>query len=235
VLGSFGRRRIALPPGGFTRLGGRLGRGALLVIAVELAAFLAYAFADGPALLRDHVALTPGRVWHEPWQLLSSLLLHVDARDAIGSLLGVWIFGGPLERLWGPFGLCRFLFGTGLLANLAMALCGGPATVGGIAPSAVALVVAFGFVFAEPYVHLYGLLPLRGKHLCWIVLGATALSSLTGALGVHTVGLAAGGVAGAFHVNGLSRPSGLLARLSRWRARRRLRLVPGRRPPRYWN
>lgn len=237
MFGRFGRRRIIVSPGGFTRLGGRLVGAVLWTVVVEAAAFLAYAFADGPAVLRDHVALTPARAWQEPWQLLTSLLLHVDARDTIGSLVGVWIFGTPLQRLWGPRRLLWFLFGTGLCANLIMALCGTSAPVGGLAPSAVALVVAFGFLFAAPYVNLYGLLPLRGKHLAWFALGMTGLASLTGGPGAHTVGLAAGGLAGAMYVTDLWRPSRLLEKLRNWRARRRFHSLPGGkgRDPRFWN
>jgi membrane associated rhomboid family serine protease len=218
-----------------TTLGGRLGRGALAVVLVEIAAFLVYAFADGPAVLRDHVALTPARAWSEPWQLVTSLLLHVDARDLIGSLVGVWIFGAPLERLWGPRRLIWFLVGTGAFAAVVMALVGTGGPVGGLAPSAVALVVVFGFLFAEPYVFLYGVLPLKGKHLCIFALVTTGLSSLTGGPGVHTVGLMAGAVAGVLHATGLWRPSRAVARISAWRARRRLRLVRDDRSSRMWN
>jgi len=237
VLGPFGRRRLIISPGGTTTLGGRLAGVTLWIVALEIATFLVYAFADGPALLRDHVALTPARAWDEPWQLLTSLLLHVDTRDWIGSLVGVWVFGTPVERAWGSRRLVWFLVGTGVFANLVMALLGTSAPVGGLAPSAVALVVAFGFLFADPYVYLYGLLPLRGKHLAWFALGLTGLASLTGGAGTHTVGLVAGGVGGALFVTGLWRPAHFFQRIRNWRARRRLRSLPGGkgRDPRYWN
>lgn len=217
-------------------VGGPLRGGVLAVIAVELGIFLVYAFADGPAALRDHVALTPSLAFREPWQLVTSLLLHLDARDLIGSLVGVWIFGSPLERLWDRRGLIRFLAGTGLFANLAMALWGGSLPVGGLAPSAVALVVAFGLLFGESHVVLYGLLSLKGKHLAYFALGLTALASLTGGAGVNTVGLAAGGIAGVLQVTGLWRPSRWTARIAGWRARRRLRVLDGGRgSSRRWN
>lgn len=236
MFGRFGRRRIVVSPGGLTRLGGRLGRGAFAVVAVEIAVFLVYAFADGPKGMRDHVALTPSRALREPWQLLTSLLLHVDPRELIGSLVAVWIFGAPIERLWGPRRLIWFLVGTGVFAGAVMALIGGERPLGGLAPSAVALVVAFGWLFAEPYVFLYGALPLRGKHFAIFALGTTALASLTGGPGVHTVGLLAGGVAGALHTTGGWRPSRLISRVTAWRARRRLRVLRGGRgSSRMWN
>ena len=43
--------------------------------------------------------LGSGRFW--PWQLLSYSFLHGDVMHLFFNMLGLWVFGADLERLWG--------------------------------------------------------------------------------------------------------------------------------------
>jgi membrane associated rhomboid family serine protease len=56
-----------------------------------------------------------------PWQLLSYGFLHGDLTHLIFNMLGLWMFGSELERLWGRHRYWQFLLAS-LLSAAAMQL-----------------------------------------------------------------------------------------------------------------
>jgi membrane associated rhomboid family serine protease len=56
-----------------------------------------------------------------PWQLVSYGFLHGDLTHLIFNMLGLWMFGAELERLWGRHRYWQFLLAS-LLAAAAMQL-----------------------------------------------------------------------------------------------------------------
>jgi membrane associated rhomboid family serine protease len=54
-----------------------------------------------------------------PWQLVTYAFLHGDVLHLFFNMLGLWMFGAELERLWGPKRLLSFL----LASVLAAAVC----------------------------------------------------------------------------------------------------------------
>ena len=44
--------------------------------------------------------LASGLFW--PWQVLTYAFLHGDTFHLFFNMLGLWMFGSELERLWGP-------------------------------------------------------------------------------------------------------------------------------------
>ena len=115
-----------------------------------------------------------------PWQLVSYSFLHGGAGHLFFNMFALWMFGGDLERLWGPRRFAIVYFASvlaGALAQLAIGqLSGGPAVpVVGASGGVFGLLLAFAMVFPERrvmllippipmparvFVTLYGLLEL---------------------------------------------------------------------------
>ena len=85
-------------------------RNVMIVCAV---AFLLSLFAP----LTRWLALWPlGSGLFMPWQLLSYTLLHGDLAHLLFNMLGLWMFGSELERLWGVRRYLQFMAGAGVAA-----------------------------------------------------------------------------------------------------------------------
>ena len=115
-----------------------------------------------------------------PWQLVSYSFLHGGVGHLFFNMFALWMFGGDLERLWGPRRFAIVYFAsvlTGALAQIAVGLLsGGPAApVVGASGGVFGLLLAFAMVFPERrvmllippipmparvFVTLYGLLEL---------------------------------------------------------------------------
>ena len=51
-----------------------------------------------------------------PWQLLSYAFLHGSFMHLLFNMLGLWMFGGELERVWGPKRYTQILVASTLTA-----------------------------------------------------------------------------------------------------------------------
>jgi membrane associated rhomboid family serine protease len=211
-----------------------------LVFVLEL---LVGRMQGGLGLLLDDLALSfdglfeRGRVW----QPLTYMFLHdpMGISHILWNMLMLWMFGSPLEGFWGARRFLRFYLTTGLLAAVAILLVAGvfPGQRGvptlGASGALYALLVAFGFNFPNNLIYLFGLFPIKGKHLVMLFVGLGILQALT--LGESNVSLAAhfgGMLAGLLLVTGAWRPSRLwhylklgLLRLRYRRLKRKLRVV----------
>jgi membrane associated rhomboid family serine protease len=115
-------------------------RNVMIVCAV---AFLLSLFAP----LTRWLALWPlGSGLFMPWQLLSYTLLHGDLAHLLFNMLGLWMFGSELERLWGVRRYLQFMAGAGVAAAVAQLLV--TALMGSAAPTVGASGVLFGLLMA---------------------------------------------------------------------------------------
>jgi membrane associated rhomboid family serine protease len=176
------------------------------------------------------------------WQPLTYMFLHdpMGITHILWNMLMLWMFGSPLEGFWGARRLLRFYLLTGFLAAVAILLVAAvfpsqrPAPTLGASGALYAMLVAFGFNFPDVVIYLFGLFPIKGKHLVLLFIGLGLLQALT--LGASNVSLAAHGggmLAGLLLVTGAWRPGRLLSylrlgwvRFRYWRLKRRLRVVP---------
>jgi membrane associated rhomboid family serine protease len=81
-----------------------------------------------------------------PWQLLSYTLLHGDLAHLLFNMLGLWMFGSELERLWGVRRYLQFMAGAGVAAAVAQLLV--TALMGSVTPTVGASGVLFGLLMA---------------------------------------------------------------------------------------
>ena len=185
--------------------------------AVFLLELIIGRFEGGLDFLLDELALSfdrflfGGRIW----QPLTYMFLHdpMGISHILWNMLILWMFGSPLERFWGARRFVRFYLVTGLFAAatilLGALLAPSQRSVPtmGASGALYALLVAFGFNYPNTYVYLFGLFPIKGKHLVMLFVGLGLLQSVT--LGASNVSLAAhfgGMLAGFLLVTGAWRP-----------------------------
>ncbi|RLB53707.1 MAG: hypothetical protein DRI34_13050 [Deltaproteobacteria bacterium] len=212
------------PPGDFGRFGlvpGLTPAVKWLLIAngvVYLLELIVGRSAGGLDFLYSHLAISYERFFSgELWQPLTYMFLHdpTGISHILWNMLLLWMFGTPLERFWRSRGFLRFYFVTGVGAGLIILL------VGALAPSQraiptlgasgalYALLIAFGFNYPNALIYLFGLFPIKGKHLVMLFVGLGLLQSLT---------LGAGNVSVAAHLGGMF--MGFLLVTGTWRPRK---------------
>lgn len=193
----FKKRIIVGPDTRIVRLAGRPPRATLTLLIVQLGLFLAYAFADGPAWVAEHLALSVagclGRF--ELWQIVTAPWIHIGTRGLLLNMLSLWVFGSALERWWGGRRFVVFYAVTataGVLGGMVAGFVAQEQVISGSAGAAVALVVAVGYIFANHLVHMFTLLGIKTKWLCLALGGVMVLSNLL-SLDFFSAAMQAGG------------------------------------------
>jgi membrane associated rhomboid family serine protease len=133
-----------------------------------------------------------------PWQLVSYALLHGGIGHLFFNMLGLWMFGSELERVWGQQRYWQFLLAGVLTAALAQllitALAGSNVPTVGASGALYALLLAFGMLFPNRVIMpLFPPIPMKARTFV-IVFGALELL-----LGLMDVG----GVAHFAHLGGM--------------------------------
>jgi membrane associated rhomboid family serine protease len=149
--------------------------------------------------LERPLALWPigsGLFW--PWQLVTYALLHGDVLHLFFNMLGFWMFGSELERLWGRRRYLQFLL-AGVLAAAAtqllftMVMNSRTPTVGA-SGGLFAMLLAYGMLFPNRVIMpLFPPIPMKARTFV-IVFGALEL-----VLGLYD----RGGVAHFAHLGGM--------------------------------
>ncbi|MBB5205294.1 membrane associated rhomboid family serine protease [Inhella inkyongensis] len=137
-----------------------------------------------------------------PWQLLSYAFFHGDVMHLFFNMLGLWMFGGELERLFGQKRYLHLLLASVLSAAavqlLFTAAIGSSAPTVGASGALFGLLLAFGMIFPERVIMpLFPPIPMKAKVFVAVFGGLELLMGLTGGMGVaHFAHL--GGMLGAF-------------------------------------
>lgn len=140
--------------------------------------------------------LGSGLFW--PWQMVSYGFLHGDILHLAFNMLGLWMFGSELERLWGRTRYWQFLLAS-LLAAAAMQLLvtwlsGSKVPTVGASGALFGLLLAFGMLFPNRIiVPLIPPIPMKARTFV-IVFGVLEL-----VLGLY----GRGGIAHFAHLGGM--------------------------------
>lgn len=134
-----------------------------------------------------------------PWQVGTYSFLHGSIGHLFFNMLGLWMFGAELERLWGPRRYLQFYAASVLAAAAAQlliaALLGSPYPTVGASGGLFGLLLAFGMLFPNRIIMpLFPPIPMKARNFV-ILFGAIEL-----ALGVYSP---AGGVAHFAHLGGM--------------------------------
>ena len=133
-----------------------------------------------------------------PWQVLTYAFLHGDFGHLFFNMIGLWMFGGELERLWGRKRYLHFLLAGALSAAAVQIiwtmLIGSRVPTVGASGAIFALLLAFGMLFPNRTIMLLiPPIPMKAKFFVAIF---GALELVLGFLG-------GGGVAHFAHLGGM--------------------------------
>ena len=119
------------------------------------------------------------------WQLATYAFLHGGAVHILFNMLGIWMFGVELERLWGTRQFVKYYAITGVgagLTVLAVGLVLGPSSETyriptiGASGALYGLLVAFAYYYPDRPLLMFFLFPIPAKYFVMIV-GAMAFLS----------------------------------------------------------
>jgi len=104
-----------------------------------------------------------------PWQLLSYVFLHGSFTHLLFNMLGLWMFGGELERVWGPKRYTQILVASALTAALVQLLftwiMGTHSPTVGASGAIFGLLLSFGMLFPNRIiVPLIPPIPMKAKY-----------------------------------------------------------------------
>ena len=155
------------------------------LLLINVAAFCIEYFL-GPWFTRA-LALWPLGGGFLPWQVVSYAFLHGSITHLFFNMLGLWMFGSDLERLWGPKRFVQFYFACVLAAALTQLLFA--AVSGAIYPTVGAsgglfgLLLAFGMMFPNRIIMpLFPPIPMKAKIFVAIFGGLELLFGVTGTM-----------------------------------------------------
>lgn len=137
-----------------------------------------------------------------PWQPLTYAFLHGDTMHLFFNMLGLWMFGSELERLWGPKRYLHMLLASVLSAALVQlgvtALMGSNVPTVGASGALFGLLLCFGALFPNRIiVPLIPPIPMKARTFVMVFGGLELLLGLAGRSGVaHFAHL--GGMLGAW-------------------------------------
>ena len=146
------------------------------------------------------LALWPLGAGFLPWQVVSYAFLHGSIEHLFFNMLGLWMFGAELERLWGTRRFIQFFAASVLVAALAQlmlaAVLGLRSPTVGASGGLFGLLLAFGMLFPNRIIMpLFPPIPMKARTFV-VVFGALEL-----ALGFYSP---AGGVAHFAHLGGMA-------------------------------
>ena len=141
-----------------------------------------------------------------PWQVVSYAFLHGGFGHLFFNMLGLWMFGSELERLWGGKRYAQFLLAGVLAAAAAQIivtwLTGSRAPTLGASGALFALLLAFGMLFPNRIIMpLFPPIPMKARTFV-IVFGGIELLLGSGILD-SLMGLGGGNIAHFAHLGGM--------------------------------
>jgi membrane associated rhomboid family serine protease len=167
------------------------------LLLINVAAFCIDMFL-GPWFTRL-LALWPLGYGFMPWQMVSYAFLHGSLGHLFFNMLGLWMFGAELERVWGPKRYLQFFFASVLAAAamqlLTNALLGSMVPTVGASGGLFGLLLAFGMMFPNRIIMpLFPPIPMKARTFVAVYGGLELLLGVTGT---------ASGVAHFAHLGGM--------------------------------
>ena len=128
-----------------------------------------------------------------PWQVVTYAFLHGDFTHLLFNMLGLWMFGSELERVWGQRRYLEFLLASVLAAAATQLLISAVAGWGnptvGASGGLFGLLLAFGMMFPERTIMpLFPPIPMKAKVFVAIYGGLELFNGVTGTIGFDEKG-----------------------------------------------
>lgn len=153
------------------------------LLLINVAAFCIDIFV-GPWFTRL-LALWPIGSGFAPWQLVTYAFLHGSITHLGFNMLGLWMFGSEVERVWGPKRYLQFYFASLLSAAMVQllfaAMSGGVYPTIGASGALFGLLLAFGMMFPNRTIMpLFPPIPMKAKYFVAIFGGLELIFGVTG-------------------------------------------------------
>lgn len=126
--------------------------------------------------------LVPRLFWHGMfWQPVSYMFLHGGFIHLLFNMFVLWMFGGPLESVWGSKRFTTYYFICGIGAGVlnAAIMPNSPIPTVGASGAIYGLLLAFGMMFPEQMIFLWFLFPIRAKYFVIIIGGIELFTALS--------------------------------------------------------
>jgi len=111
----------------------------------------------------------PGSGLFWPWQVLTYAFLHGGMVHLFFNMLGLWMFGGELEHVWGQKRFLQFYAASVVAAALTQllvnALLGSNLPTVGASGGLFGLLLAFAMIFPNRIILLFFVIPMKAKYL----------------------------------------------------------------------
>lgn len=179
----------------------------LIVLAVAFGVQSFIEIGGGAALVWNWLALVPAFIVERAavWQLGTYALLHGGIFHLLFNLLGIYMFGGDVERVLGSREFVRFAIvcaiGGGALHTIVALVVGGAAVrVVGASGAVLGIVLAFAIFFPQRQVFIF---PIPVPIKAWVMALAFGAINLYGAVNAGTGGQG-GGIAFVAHLGGMA-------------------------------
>ena len=218
------------------RLRGRLTRGAAWLVWSVAGFFLLWLFGNAAIkkIYADYLVLTPHSAFQQGhlWELVTASLIYPgNIVSLLIDGLMLFLFVPVLERWWGTRRFMTFAIATSVVGNLAAAMLGWVIApdlpIFGLGPFIYSSIIAFGVLFADHPVSLFGVVPIKGRSLA---IGAAALMALMVLLDRKWVmGAGAFAAMGLAYVmtTGTFTPNLWWLKLRKWRLRKKFGVIEG--------
>ena len=120
-----------------------------------------------------------------PWQVVTYAFLHGGIGHLFFNMLGLWMFGAELERVWGQNRFIQFYFASVLSAALAQllvtSLLGSMGPTVGASGALFGLLLAFAMMFPNRTIMpLFPPIPMKAKYFVALYGGLELLLGVTG-------------------------------------------------------
>ncbi len=132
------------------------------------------------------------------WQFVTYQFLHGGLLHILFNMFMLWMFGVELERIWGAAGFLRFYLLCGVAGGLGMVVFNyGDTPVVGASGAILGLLGAFALYWPDRMVYVWGILPVKIKHLVAVLAVISLLAGMSsGRAGIahmaHLFGLLTG-------------------------------------------
>lgn len=216
-----------------TWIGSRPTQGALTLLALEGGLFLLYCLIGSPGWVARHLALVPRlAIGPEPWQIITSGLVHLNFSSILFDGISLWIFGTAVEMRVGRARMLTAFASAQVAGALAVALIGRAIdpymVVAGCAAGTSGLVAAFGVAYDRVPLSLFGVANMRGRTVAVLMIGFSAAFLLFHMEWLGLAGTLTGVLLGWAVTSGLgARVFEARERFRVWRFRRRYKVIPG--------